>query len=54
MESLSRALPARQQPLRAIVEIADGELHVYPIADNDGDEQSILDALRFIREDLEK
>lgn len=39
-------------PLRAIVEIIGGELTVYPIAESDLDEQRILDALRFVREDL--
>jgi hypothetical protein len=38
-------------PLRAIVEIVDGELKVFPIADSDADEQTILDALRFVIED---
>jgi hypothetical protein len=39
-------------PLRAIVEISGGELKVYPIAESDLDEQRIIDALRFVREDL--
>jgi hypothetical protein len=37
-------------PLRAIVEIIGGELKIYPIADSDTDEKTILDALRFVRE----
>ena len=39
-------------PLRALVEIIAGELKVYPIAESDLDEQRIIDALRFVREDL--
>jgi hypothetical protein len=42
----------RSMPLRAIVEIQGGELKVYPIAESDLDEQRIIDALRFVREDL--
>ena len=42
----------RSMPLRAIVEIIGGELKVYPIAESDLDEQRIIDALRFVREDL--
>ena len=41
-------LPPR---MRAYVEIVGAELKVYPIADNDTDEKTILDALRFIIED---
>jgi len=37
--------------LRAVVEIDGGELRVYPIADSDADEQRILDALRFVRDE---
>jgi hypothetical protein len=37
--------------LRAMIEIIDGELKVFPIADSDGEERQILDALRFYRED---
>lgn len=39
------------KPLRAIVEIIGGELKIYPVGDSDVDEKTILDALRFIRED---
>ena len=42
----------RSMPLRALVEIIGGELKVYPIAESDLDEQRIIDALRFVREDL--
>ena len=54
MESLSQDLPTRQQRLRAIVEIIDGELCVYPIAETDADERHILDALRFAAEDFKR
>ena len=40
--------------LRAIVEIIDGELKIYPISDSDFDERAILDALRFVREDFDR
>ena len=50
LKSKSQPLPV--MPLRAIVEIIGGELTVYPIAESDLDEQRILDALRFVREDL--
>jgi hypothetical protein len=50
----SRRSQAPAKPLRAIVEIIDGELKVYPIADSDKEEREILDALRFLREDFER
>ena len=37
-------------PLRAIIEIIGGELKIYPISASDTDEKTILDALRFVRE----
>ena len=40
-----------QTPLRAIVEIAGGELVISPIAESDGDCSAILDALRFLPDD---
>jgi hypothetical protein len=46
--------PTLQPRLRALVELADGELRIFPICDNDVDEQRILDALRFVREDVEQ
>ena len=39
--------PANRR-LRAVVEIIDGELAIYPIANSDVEERTILDALRFI------
>jgi len=39
-----------QSRLRAIVEILDGELLIFPIADTDEHRREILDALRFLRE----
>jgi hypothetical protein len=42
-----------QPPLRAIVEIVGGQLKIFPIANTDGEEQQILDALRFVREDFD-
>jgi len=47
-----KSQPAQTMPLRAIVEILGGELKIYPIANSDADEKTILDALRFVREDL--
>jgi hypothetical protein len=49
--SLTPTFTRSQQRLRAFVEIIDGELRVYPIAETDDDERRILDALRFIVED---
>jgi hypothetical protein len=51
MVSLTPTFIRSQQRLRAFVEIIDGELRVYPIAETDDDERRILDALRFIVED---
>jgi hypothetical protein len=45
---LSSESPRR---LRAIVEIVNGELVVYPVADSDVEAATILDALRFVIED---
>ena len=42
-----------QPRLRAVVEIVDGKLKIYPIADTDVEERLILDALRFVREDFQ-
>jgi hypothetical protein len=47
-----RAHIASQRRLRAMIEIIDGELKVYPIADTDEDERLIFDALRFAREEF--
>jgi hypothetical protein len=41
-------------PLRAIIEIVNGELRILPIAESDADEQQILYALRFLREDFRR
>lgn len=47
--------PEPSQPrLRAMIEIIDGELRIFPIADSDDDEKRILEALRFVREDFGK
>ena len=53
MESHNSETPKNQPRLRAMVEIVDGEIKVYPIADSDADERRILDALRFVGEDDE-
>jgi hypothetical protein len=39
--------------VRAIIEIVNGELEIYPLADSDTDERQILDALRFVRKDFQ-
>jgi hypothetical protein len=36
------------QRLRAYIEIIDGELAIFPLANSDTDEKAILDALRFV------
>ena len=40
----------QERPIRAMVEIVDGELKFYPIADSDEDEHRIMDGLRFFSE----
>jgi hypothetical protein len=32
--------------LRAVIELADGELRIFAVADNDSEEREIIDALR--------
>ena len=46
MENTYHERSTAGKPLRAIVEIDDGELRVYPIADSDLDHVEILDELR--------
>jgi hypothetical protein len=46
-----RSAQTPAKPLRAIVEVIDGELKIYPLGDSDVDEKRILDALRFVIED---
>jgi hypothetical protein len=54
MESTnSTPIEPRQPRLRAFVEIVDGELKIFPIADSDADERRILKALKFVREALD-
>ena len=48
----SSRITGQRRPVRAIVEIVDGELRVFPIADCDTDERRILDALRFAVQDF--
>jgi hypothetical protein len=40
----------KNQPrrLRAIIEIDNSELRIFPLCDSDADERRILDALRFV------
>lgn len=40
------SLREENQSCRAILEIFDGQLKIYPIADSDIDEQRIIDAIR--------
>jgi len=40
--------PPTNTRLRAYIEINGGELAIYPIANCDTDEKTILDALRFV------
>ena len=46
----SKKVNQPQKPLRAILEICGGELVVYPVANSDTEERTILDALRFVVE----
>jgi hypothetical protein len=53
-DGIENNLLSRQRlPLRAVIEIVNGELCFYPIANTDDDERRILDALRFVREDFQ-
>ena len=57
MENITRKLKnetcPRPRRLRAIVEVVGVELAIYPIADCDTEEKTILDALRFVIADSE-
>jgi len=49
--SVDSVLSSKPPPrLRAFVEIVDGQVMIFPIADSDEDERRIRDALRFLRE----
>ena len=52
-EKIYNPIPDRR-PLRAIVEIIDGELNIVPVADSDADEQLIWDALRSVCEECQQ
>jgi hypothetical protein len=45
MESSITHRESRQPPLRAVVEIVDGELKIYAIADSDEQAKQIVDTL---------
>ena len=45
--SILPGIGERRQALRAIIELVDGEIKIFPIARSDADEKTILDALRF-------
>jgi hypothetical protein len=49
----SQATRSQQPPLRAVVELIDGELKIFPIAETDEQAKKILDALRFVGKDDE-
>jgi hypothetical protein len=53
MQSNTVASAESQTPLRAIVEIVDGVLRIFPICQTDAEEHEIMDPLRFMREDFE-
>jgi hypothetical protein len=50
-------MTSKQQPepkrLRTIVEIASGEVIIFPVADSDADREEILDALRIYFGEIE-
>jgi hypothetical protein len=54
MNGLDSRLPPLLQPrpsrLRAIIEIVDGQLKIFPVASSDVEASQILDALRFFGE----
>jgi hypothetical protein len=43
-----------RRPLRAIIEIIDGELNILPVAGSDADEQLIREALRSVGEECQQ
>jgi hypothetical protein len=45
--SIPQVAEKQPPPLRAIAEIRGGELCIYPLCDNDLDEQQVLAALRL-------
>lgn len=51
MDTVTSKSHGNQTRLRAMIEIIDGEIKVYPIANSDSDEKLILDRIRVIRED---
>jgi len=48
MQTTSAKRIQSQRHLRAIIELIDGELAIFPIANSDADRAAILDALRFL------
>ncbi len=51
-KSASRESQAGPPRLRAMVEIIDGRLKIFPVASSDVEASQILDALRFFGEDV--
>lgn len=49
--TLLKAKPQPASTMRAIIEIVDGELKIFPVADSDIDAKGIFDALRFMIND---
>lgn len=49
MKTSTGPTPTVSTRVRAIVEIVDGKLKVYPVADSDAERIVILNELRFIR-----
>jgi hypothetical protein len=54
VESVSPELTTSQRRLRAMIEIIDGQLKIYPVAQSDTEAAQVLHALRFVREDFER
>ena len=51
MQSTRPPNPVKEQPrIRAVVELIDDQLKIFPVCDTEDDEQAIMEALRFVRE----
>lgn len=51
MQSTPSPESSQGQPrIRAVVELIDDQLKIFPVCDTEDDEQAIMEALRFVRE----
>jgi len=52
METVNNPPKESQRRLRAMIEIIDSEMRIFPVASSDLEATEILDAFRFMREGL--